>query len=145
MKIINFIKKIFTLSDINKNNKNPYEKNKSDSYIIDYKNKEVSVIGLDSTEYKTKQFCKHIENDNIVLVSDTIYDTNSKIYHKYYDCYEDWPLSYDFKFVRWKLINLDDLNGYTECKRCFEREYRNSHPNLRMTGYPFNYYYENLK
>ena len=145
MKIINFFKSFSSLFSKNKNSQYNCEKNKLYSHIIDYKNKEVSVIGLDNTEYKVKQFCKHVERNDIVLISCTVYDTNSKIYHKYYDCYEDWPLSYDIKISKWKLANLDQLNGYSECKRCFERDYRNSHPNLMMTGYPFNYYYENLK
>lgn len=145
MKIIDFLKSFSSFSSQNKNSQNYCKKNKLDSHIIDYKTKEVSVIGLDNTEYKIKQFCKHVEKENIVLISGTVYDTNSKIYHKYYDCYEDWPTSHDFKFSKWKLADINKLNGYSECNRCFERDYRNSHPNLRMTGCPFNYYYENLK
>ncbi len=146
MNIINLIKDFFTLLVQNQNIKySSCPKTNLKLNAIDYINKQVSVIGLNNSEYQLNQFCKHIEDNDIALISDTVYDNNSKIYHTYYDCYEDWPLSNDFKFSKWHLIPLDKLKGYSECKRCIEREYRNTHPNLGITGYSFNYYYENLK
>lgn len=107
-------------------------------------NKEVTVIAPDNVEYKVKQYCKHNDNKEFVLISDSNYDKEKKIYHTYYDCYEDWPLSEDFKFLKWKLVNKKSLHDYVKCSRCYEREYRQKHPNQRITGFDFNYYYENL-
>lgn len=146
MKIVNFIKNLFTILNSRKNNQYSNTiKTNLETNAVNYIDKEVSVIGLNNSEHKQKQFCRQVEEKDMVLISDTMYDITSKIYHTYYDCYEDWPLSNDFKFSKWKLVDVNTLEGYSECARCSERRFRNSHPNLKITGYPFTYYYENLK
>ena len=110
----------------------------------DYINKEVTVIDENNQELKVKQFCQRIVEDDLVLLSETPYDKNRKIYHKYLDCYEDWPLSADFSFNKWIVKNIEDVDGYNECSRCIERDYRKNHPNAKITGYNFHYYYEDL-
>lgn len=109
-------------------------------------NKKVLVIDEKNNEKEMKQFCQRIDidNKNLVLISKNSYDNNNKIYHKYLDCYEDWPLSPEFSFEKWQIEKIDNLYGYSECKRCYEREYRKRHPNAKITGYDFHYYYEDL-
>lgn len=139
--IVNFINCLFNQKGNLNNNLEKNSSTKLDTYI----NKEVIVITPDNIKYKIKQYCNHIDNKKLVLLSESNYDKTKKIYHTYYDCYEDWPQSEDFKFSKWKLTDKKSLKDYTECCRCFEREYRYKHPNAKITGFTFNYYYENLR
>ena len=135
--LINFINHLFNK---NGNLNKKLEKNSSaklDTYI----NKEVIVVTPDNLEYKIKQYCNHNDNKEFVLLSESSYDKEKKIYHTYYDCYEDWPKSDDFKFSKWKLIDKKNLNDYTKCSRCLEREYRKKHSNQKINGFDFDYYY----
>lgn len=108
-------------------------------------NKEVAVIDECNNKKMIKQFCKRIDNEDLALLSGTSYDNDNKIYHKYLDCYEDWSTSLKLSFNGWQIKKIRDLQNYSECKRCYEREYRKRHPNAKITGYDFNYYYEDLQ
>lgn len=144
--IIDTIKLISKLLKSNK--KQDYMNNSIESLCgnndNDYINKTVTVIDENNQEIQVKQFCQRIVEDDLVLLSNTIYDKNKKIYHKYLDCYEDWPLSADFNFNKWIIKDLKNLEGYNKCSRCTERDYRKNHPNAKITGYDFHYYYEDL-
>ena len=109
---------------------------------MDLKEKEVIVVDEDNQEMKIKQFCQQILEDDLVLISGTNYDNEKKIYHRYLDCYEDWSEVSKSEFKRWKIENKDDLKDYKECARCQERHYREKHPDARITGYDFPYYFE---
>lgn len=111
---------------------------------MDLRDKEVIVIDENNKETSVKQFCKCILDKDLVLLSNTGYDNSNKIYHKYLDCYEDWPYPSNVEFEKWKLEYIDKLEGYKECARCMERKYREQHPEARVTGYDFHYYYEDI-
>lgn len=107
------------------------------------RDKEVIVIDEDGQEMKIKQFCQQILEDDLALISGTNYDNENKVYHRYLDCYEDWAEPLKSEFKRWKVKNKKELKEYRECARCQERKYREKHPDARITGYDFHYYFEN--
>ena len=107
---------------------------------MDFKNKKVKVIK--NNEIKLiNQFKQRIAEDELGLFP---VGADSMTYHKWLDCYEDWTEDYKKDFQGWQLENINDKVGCFLCKRCQERDYRNAHPNAKITGYNFNYYYENL-
>jgi len=107
----------------------------------DIKQKCVKVINEEGIEKLEKQF-KNRTVENFILVP--IHENNPSIYHYWYDCYEDWPYEYAKDFIGWKIQDLKQLSNCRECKRCMERDYRNSHPKSIITGYNFHYYFEDL-
>lgn len=111
---------------------------------MDFKNKEVGVIDENGVLTNVKQYCKELSDKNLVLLSNTEYDNTNKIYHKFYDCYEDWPYNSQEEFDKWRIEQKDNLNEYKECARCMERKYRLDHPNATVTGYGFHYYFEDI-
>lgn len=112
---------------------------------MNYKDKEVTVIDEEGNEHKIKQFCQCV-NEEYALISSTSYDNENNIYHKYFDCYEDWPQDSLLEFKNWKVKKIINLNEdeFRLCARCHEREYRKKHPDIKITGYDFHYYYEKL-
>lgn len=111
-----------------------------------YINKVVTVTDIDKNQIQIKQFNNQVPPCK-AIVSNTSYDTYKKIYHRYYDCYEDWNDELKSEFAGWqtKLMSQLTKDGYSECIRCTEREYRINHPRAIITGYDFKYYYEDLK
>lgn len=107
-----------------------------------YEEKEVNVVLINGSEIKVKQYCKREDDKELVLLSNTLYDNEHKIYHKYYDCYEDWPADSYIEFEKWKVASKNNLEGFYECARCQERHYREKNPNAAVTGYGFHYYFE---
>lgn len=103
------------------------------------KEKEVKVIDIDGKEIYVKQYCQHIIEKDRVLLSGSNYDNENKIYHRYLDCYEDWPYPYKMDFDHWTVENIKNLDGYKMCSRCMDRTYVDSHPD---DEYQFHYYFE---
>lgn len=128
---LNFFKESFNYTETEKN-------------IADYesiKQKCVKVINENDEEILQKQFQQRTSNNKVLI---SIHESTPSIYHYWYDCYEDWPDEFVKDFCGWKIKDLKNLNDCKECKRCQERDYRNRHPNLQITGYGFHYYFEDL-
>lgn len=115
------------------------EKDITDCQLI--KQKCVRVINENNEEILQKQFQQRTSNNKALI---SIHETTPTIYHYWYDCYEDWSDEFVKDFSGWKIKDLKNLNDCRECKRCQERDYRNRHPNLQITGYDFHYYFEDL-
>ena len=137
-KIINNNKSESKESKIDQAKKQEEEKNK------EIKEKKVRIIDENNQEQEVKQFCQHITQNNMVLLAENKYEQANKIYHTYLDCYEDWSDTLKAKFQGWKVKDKGKLENYKKCARCQEREYKESHPNAKITGYSFHYYYEDL-
>lgn len=137
-KIINNNKSESKESKIDQVEKQKEEKNK------EIKEKKVRIIDENNQEQEVKQFCQHITQNNMVLLAENEYEQANKIYHTYLDCYEDWSDTLKAKFQGWKVKDKRKLENYKKCARCQEREYKESHPNAKITGYSFHYYYEDL-
>lgn len=140
--------KSFNLQNKNepKTSQNKTLQNKNEQRKKYYMNKVVTVTDIDNNQIQIKQFNNHVPPRK-AIVSNTSYDTDKKIYHRYYDCYEDWNDELKSEFTGWQTKLMSELtpNGYSECIRCTEREYRLNHPRAIITGFDFKYYYEDLK
>lgn len=105
-----------------------------------FKNKKVKILKEDNSEIEVKQFCRKTDKKH-VLLSDT--DGDKKIFHIYYDCYEDWSYEYSKEFIGWKEVEYSSLSDdYNMCARCQERLFRQQNPSATITGYDFDYYFE---
>lgn len=140
--------KSFNLQNKNeqKTPQNKNAQNKNEQRKKYYINKVVTVTDIDNNQIQIKQFNNQVPPRK-AIVSNTSYDTDKKIYHRYYDCYEDWNDELKSEFTGWQTKLMSELtkDGYKECIRCTEREYRLNHPRAIITGYDFKYYYEDLK
>lgn len=120
-------------------------KNENLSIKTDYNNmkeKKVKVIDEKNAELELNQFKQKISVPDLGLV--LLNEKQPSIFHRWYDCYEDWSYEYAKDFMGWKVVKLDTLTNCKYCRRCYERDYRLAHPNVLITGYDFHYYFENI-